>query len=83
MPVQLVERLVRVHAAVHADEGAAARRDQLDLLHRAELAEQIGQLVLGHQLREVANPERRRTNCKKGKVNKAGKNSFVFINEEI
>jgi len=57
------EGAVGVLAAVHADEGASARRNQVDRHDLAVLAERVRQLLLLHQFRQVAHPQRRAAHC--------------------
>ena len=48
-----------VLSAVHADEGAAPGRDQVDAQDVPVLPEQVTQVLLVYQLREVAHPQSR------------------------
>ena len=57
MPVQVPERSCRVHSAVHADEGASSRRNDIDRVHLSVFAEEIRKVVLGHQLGQMAHPQ--------------------------
>lgn len=69
--VKIFESLGRVLAPVHADVGTAARRDEVDGLDGAELAEHVREVVVTHEFRQVTHPQRCTTNWseKRRKVN--------------
>ena len=55
--VAVLEGLGRVLPPVHADEGAAARRDEFDRLDGAELTEHVGQVVIADKFRKMTDPQ--------------------------
>ena len=57
--VELGDGLAGVAAALHDDEGAAARRHHVDVGDAAVRPEQVRQLLRRRQLRQVPHPQRR------------------------
>ena len=63
--VQVLESLGRVLSPVHADEGTAPGRDQVDGLDGAELSERVRQFFIADKLGQVSHPQSCTAHCKK------------------
>lgn len=55
--LQFQQSFFGVLTPVHTDEGAAARRDEIDFIDLTKLAEYVGQIVFLDDFREMANPK--------------------------